>query len=162
MGYAAIFALLLIVIEGLLFGAQLWLGNRTARIDEQATRVRRIEDKHSLLNKLDQVAQNELRPIAMLTAANDIRIALGKTGIEYDETIIESSNRLTIEGKAKTINELNLYTKSLRESGKFQLVGDPKYITRDSKTSFTVSLDYRHSEPEAATSDTPEEGVITP
>lgn len=162
MGYAAIFALLLIVIEGLLFGAQLWLGNRTARIDEQATRVRRIEDKHSLLNKLDQVAQNELRPIAMLTAANDIRIALGKTGIEYDETIIESSNRLTIEGKAKTINELNLYTKSLRESGKFQLVGDPKYITRDSKTSFTVSLDYRHPEPEAATSDTPEEGVITP
>ena len=114
------------------------------------------------MNKLDQVAQNELRPIAMLTAANDIRIALGKTGIEYDETIIESSNRLTIEGKAKTINELNLYTKSLRESGKFLLVGDPKYITRDSKTSFTVSLDYRHPEPEAATSDTPEEGVITP
>lgn len=172
MGYAAIFALLLIVLEGLLFGAQLWLGTRTAKIDEQTTRVRRIEDKQSLLHKLDQVAQNELRPIAMLTAANDIRIALGKTGIEYDETIIESSNRLTIEGKANTINELNLYTKSLRESGKFQLVGEPKYITRDSKTSFTVSLDYRHREPEAseaaaaepedATSDTSMEGVIAP
>jgi hypothetical protein len=150
MGYAAIFALLLIVFEGLLFAGQFWLGTRTAKIDEQATRVRRIEDKQSLLHKLDQVAQNELRPIAMLIAANEIRIALGKTGIEYDETMIESSNRLTIEGKANTINELNLYTKSLRESGKFQLVGDPKYITRDSKTSFIVTLDYRHREPETS------------
>ena len=158
MGYAAIFALLLIVLEGLLYGAQLWLGTRTAKIDEQATRVRRIEDKQSLLHKLDQVAQNELRPIDMLTAANEIRIALGKTGIEYDETIIESSNRLTIEGKANTINELNLYTKSLRESGKFQLVGDPKYITRDSETSFTVTLDYRHREPESSEA----KGVIAP
>ena len=158
MGYAAIFAIALIVLEGLVFAGDLWLGTRTAKIDEQASSVRRIEDKHSLLNKLDQVAQNELRPIAMLTAANEIRIALGKTGIEYDETIIERSNRLTIEGKANTINELNVYTKSLSQSGKFQLVGEPKYITRDSKTSFTVTIDYTHSESEAAET----KGVMTP
>ena len=62
----------------------------------------------------------------MLTAANEIRIALGKTGIEYDETIIERSNRLTIEGKANTI-ELNVYTKSLSQS-KFQLVESPSTL----------------------------------
>lgn len=150
MGYAAIFAIVLVVLEGLLFAGGFWLKTRTAKIDEQATSVRRIEDKQSLLNKLDQVAQNELRPIAMLTAANEVRTALGTTGIEYDETIIDSSNRLTIEGKANTINELNLYTESLRQSGKFQLAEDPKYITRDSKTTFTVTLDYTHSEPEPA------------
>ena len=158
MGYAAIFAILLVIFEGLLFAGEFWLGTRAAKIDEQSTRVRRVEDKQSLLNKLDQVAQNELRPIAMLTAANEVRTALGKTGIEYDETIIESSNRLTIEGKANTINELNGYTKSLRQSGKFQLVGDPKYITRDSKTSFTVTLDYTHHESEAAVT----KGAMTP
>ena len=158
MGYAAIFAIVLIVFEGLLFLGDFWLGTRTAKIDEQATPVRRIEDKQSLLNKLDQVAQNELRPIAMLTAANEVRTALGTTGIEYDETIIDSSNRLTIEGKANTINELNLYTKSLRQSGKFQLAEDPKYITRDSKTTFTVTLDYTYREPEPAAA----KGVMTP
>ena len=158
MGYAAIFAIVLVVFEGLLLAGEFWLGTRTAKIDEQATPVRRIEDKQSLLNKLDQVAQNELRPIAMLTAANEVRTALGKTGIEYDETIIESNNRLTIEGKANTINELNFYTKSLRQSGKFQLVGDPKYITRDSKTTFTVTLDYTHREAEPAAT----KGVMTP
>lgn len=150
MGYAAIFAIVLVVLEGLLFAGGFWLKTRTAKIDEQATSVRRIEDKQSLLNKLDQVAQNELRPIAMLTAANEVRTALGTTGIEYDETIIDSSNRLTIEGKANTINELNLYTESLRQSGKFQLAEDPKYFTRDSQTTFTVTLDYTHSEPEPA------------
>jgi len=158
MGYAAIFAIVLIVFEGLLFLGDFWLGTRTAKIDEQATPVRRIEDKQSLLNKLDQVAQNELRPIAMLTAANEVRTALGTTGIEYDETIIDSSNRLTIEGKANTINELNLYTKSLRQSGKFQLAEDPKYITRDSKTTFTVTLDYTYREPEPAAA----KGAMTP
>ena len=158
MGYAAIFAILLVVFEGLLFLGDFWLGTRTAKIDEQATPVRRIEDKQSLLNKLDQVAQNELRPIAMLTAANEVRTALGTTGIEYDETIIDSSNRLTIEGKANTINELNLYTKSLRQSGKFQLAEDPKYITRDSKTTFTVTLDYTYREPEPAAA----KGAMTP
>jgi len=158
MGYAAIFAIVLIVFEGLLFLGDFWLGTRTAKIDEQASPVRRIEDKQSLLNKLDQVAQNELRPIAMLTAANEVRTALGTTGIEYDETIIDSSNRLTIEGKANTINELNLYTKSLRQSGKFQLAEDPKYITRDSKTTFTVTLDYTYREPEPAAA----KGAMTP
>ena len=158
MGYAAIFTIILIVLEGLLFAGEFWLGTRTAKIDEQATAVRRVEDKQSLLNKLDQVAQNELRPIAMLTAANDVRTALGKTGIEYDETIIESNNRLTIEGKANTINELNFYTNSLLQSGKFQLVADPKYITRDSKTTFTVTLDYTHDEHKPAATI----GVMTP
>jgi hypothetical protein len=158
MGYAAIFAIVLIVFEGLLFLGDFWLGTRTAKIDEQATSVRRIEDKQSLLNKLDQVAQNELRPIAMLTAANEVRTALGTTGIEYDETIIDSSNLLTIEGKANTINELNLYTKSLRQSGKFQLAEDPKYITRDGKTTFTVTLDYTYREPEPAAA----KGAMTP
>ena len=147
MGYAAIFAILLVLLEGLLFVGQLWLNTRTAKIEAQTTSVRRVEDKHSLLNKLEQVAQNELRPIAILESANQIRIDLGKTGIEYDEVVIEEGNRLTIEGKANTINELNAYIDSLGVSGDFQLVGSPKQVTRSGKTTFTLTLDYTHSEP---------------
>lgn len=148
-GYAALFALFLILLEGLLFAGQLWLGTQKSKIDAQSTDVRRVEDKQSLMNKLEQVAQNELRPIAILEAANQIRIGLGNTGIEYDEVVIEGGNRLTIEGKANTINELNAYTESLHKSGNFQLVDTPKSITRSGKTTFTVSLDYIHSEPSA-------------
>ena len=145
-GYAAIFAVLLVVLEGLLYGGQFWLGSREAKIEAQLTKVRRIEDTQSLMNKLEQVAQNELRPIGILEAANEIRLKLGKTGIEYDEVVVEGTNRITIEGKANTINDLNKYKDSLSTSGAFSLVGDPKYITRDSKTTFTITLDYTHPE----------------
>ena len=94
------------------------------------------------MEKLEQVAQNELRPIEILDAANQIRISLGSRGIEYDEVIIEGSNRLAIEGKANSINELNEYTQALSNSGNFQLVESPKSITRSGKTTFTATLDY--------------------
>lgn len=99
------------------------------------------------MNKLEQVAQNELRPIAILEVANQIRIDLKSSGIEYDEVVIEGLNRLTIEGKASTIKELNEYTNALRESGNFQLVENPKSITRSGKTTFTATLDYLHNIP---------------
>ncbi|MBT65122.1 MAG: hypothetical protein CML13_18145 [Puniceicoccaceae bacterium] len=163
LGYAALFALFLILLEGLLFAGQFWLGTRQAKIDRQASSVRRVEDTQSLMNKLEQVAQNELRPIAILRAANNIRTALGTTGIEYDETIIEGNNRITIEGKANTINELNAYTDALRKSGTFELVDPPKSLKRagQTKVTFSVSLDYTHREfqpepePEARIAPTP-------
>jgi hypothetical protein len=145
--YAALFALVLVFLEGLLWAGQLWRGTLESKIAAQATAVRRVEDKQSLTNKLEQVAQNELRPVAILEAANQIRLNLGDTGIEYDETIIEGSNRITIEGKANTINELNAYTDSLKDSGTFSLVGSPRQITRSGKTTFTVTLDYQSPEP---------------
>lgn len=145
--YAALFTLFLITIEGLLLVSKTWLGTRQAKIDSQRAEVLRIEDKHSLMNKLEQVAQNELRPITILEVANQIRIDLKNSGIEYDEVVIEGLNRLTIEGKASTINELNEYTKALRASGNFQLAEDPKSITRSGKTTFTATLDYLHTTP---------------
>lgn len=157
-GYAALFACLLLILEALLFAGQLWLGTRGAKVEAQSTAVRRVEDKESLMNKLEQVAQNELRPIAMLEAANQIRLSLGSTGIEYDEVVIEGGNRLTIEGKANTINELNAYTEALRKSGNFELSEAPKYITRSGKTTFSATLDYQHGSatPGAALASDPE------
>jgi Tfp pilus assembly protein PilN len=148
LGYAGLFALLLILLEGLIFGGQFWLGTRQAKIDAQSTDVRRVEDKQTLMNKLEQVAQNELRPIAILEAANQIRINLGDTGIEYDEVKVEGGNRIEIEGKSNTINELNAYTESLRQSGNFKLIDTPESSTRSGKTTFKVNLDYIHSAPE--------------
>lgn len=157
LSYAALFACLLIVLEGLLWAGQAWLDSLENKIAAQTTAVRRVEDKQSLTNKLEQVAQNELRPIAILEAANQIRLDLGNTGIEYDEAVIEGSNRITIEGKANTINELNAYTDSLKASGTFTLVGSPRQITRSGKTTFSVTLDYEH--PPAEDDSTPEADV---
>lgn len=142
-------ALLLILLELVLILSQSWLGSREAKIAGQAQEVRRIEDKQSLMNKLDQVAQNELRPIAILEALNEQR----PSGIYFTSTITEGRNRITVDGIATTISELNAYTASLSDSGKFKLVGNPKQITRSGRTTFTVTLDFL-----ADTSDSESEG----
>lgn len=145
-GYAAWFAVFLILLEVALYLGTFWLESQTAKIAEQEPEVRRVEDKQSLMNKLDQVAQNELRPVAILEALNSKR----PEGIYFTSTVTEGHNRITIDGIANTINELNAYTTDLRESGRFKLLNDPKTLTRGGKTTFTATLDYIHSE-EAST-----------
>lgn len=142
-GYAGFAALVLIVCELLLFVGNAWLGTRETKIAGQAQEVRRIEDKQSLMNKLDQVAQNELQPIAILEALNEERPG----GIYFTSTIIEGRNRIVVDGIATTISELNAYIASLRDSGKFHLVGNPEQITRSGRTTFTVTLDFLGNPP---------------
>lgn len=140
--YAALFAVFLIMLEGVLFLSSLWLNSQSTTIAEQAPEVRRVEDKQSLMNKLDQVAQHELRPVAVLEALNNFR----PESIYFTSTVTEGQNRITIEGIASTINELNAYAEALRKSGNFRLLDDPNPRSRDGIVTFTATLDYIHSE----------------
>jgi len=141
--WAAIFALVLVGIEMLLLASQAWLSTLDKQIESQRTAVLTIEDKQALMVKLEQVAKNELRPIAILDAANNIRLKQN-LGIEYDSAVVEGENHITIEGKATSINALNSYTESLKQSGQFVLITAPESITRAGKTTFTVTLAYTH------------------
>ena len=141
-GWSALFALLLILSEGLLIASQGWLDTQLTKIDNQQVAVSKVEEKQALVNKLEQVAQNEMRPIEMLEAANDIRLKLN-LGIEYDEVVIQGENKITIEGKTSSVNAINRYTEGLKNSGRFELIGRPKTpTTRAGKTSFQISLAY--------------------
>lgn len=138
--YAGVFIILLLVLEGLLYAGAFWLQAENQKIARQAPDVRRVEDKQSLMNKLDQVAQNELRPIAILDALNQSR----PEGIYFTKTVAEDQNRITIDGIARTISELNAYLEALEATGSFQLK-DSDRITRGGKTTFSATLDYTHS-----------------
>jgi Tfp pilus assembly protein PilN len=151
-GWAAVFALILTGVEGLLFASQSWLKNQLARVESQQEAVLKVEEKQTLVNKLNQVAQNQLRPIEMLEAANEIRLKLS-LGIEYDSVVIEGENHITIEGKASSITALNRYVESLKNSGLFKLLDEQKPITRNGQTTFKVSLAY--SPKAALTGETP-------
>lgn len=139
--YAILLAVLFVLLEGALYIGNIWLETQRAEIAEQATAVRTIEDKQSLMNKLDQVAQNELRPIAILGALNESR----PSGIYFTSTVTEGQNKIIIEGIASTVNELNSYITGLQTSGRFELIED-KYLVRGGKTTFTATLTYIHSE----------------
>lgn len=136
---------LLLALEAALLATQTWQGRLQSKIDSQSQEVARIEDQYSLLNKLENVAQNELRPIAILEALNAARPA----GIYFSSTTFDAENRVTVDGVSNTINELNQYTNSLTDSKQFELNGPPKSITRSGKTTFSVSLRYHPTDNDA-------------
>ncbi|MEM7790193.1 MAG: PilN domain-containing protein [Verrucomicrobiota bacterium] len=153
-GWAAIFIIVLIVAEVVLFGGRFWLGGKEKRILEQEPAVLRIENQISLIEKLDQVATNEMRPINMLEAMNQVR----PSGIYFTETSTDALNQITVEGVANTVTDFNRYITKLGNSGSFKLIGDPKYITRKGETTFSVTLTYNNNiptEPETANTGEP-------
>ena len=120
-------------------GANLWLTQYASKIETQAPTVRRIEDQHTLINKLEQISQNELRPIALLEQANQIRSMIS-SNIIYDNVDITNENEVTIKGTAGSVNDLNKYVSQLNQSKNFNVIEDPKYITRGGKTTFTLKM----------------------
>ena len=147
-GWAALLAVAFIVAEIVLIASSAWLGTLNTQIESQRTAVETIEEKQALMVKLEQVSQNELRPIAMLEAANNIRLNQ-KLGIEYDNAVIDGQNHITIEGKATSINALNTYIEKLKQSDHFEIVTDHEARTIGGQTTFRVTLGYTHSEPVA-------------
>jgi hypothetical protein len=143
--YSLYFFALIFIAELGLIVAKTWLSAHASRIEAQAPAVSRIEDQHTLINKLDQIAQNELRPIALLEHANAIRTKLG-SNIVYDDVDIVGENEVTIKGSAGSVNQFNAYVKQLEQSGYFVISEDPKYVTRGGKTTFTLKMNYQHSE----------------
>ena len=157
LSWAALFALVLLSVEGILLVSQSWLQKKLAHIKSQQDAVSKVEEKQTLVNRLEQVAQNELRPIEILEAANDIRLKM-KLGIEYDSVIVEGENHITIEGKADSVNAYNSYTQGLRNSGLFELLDAPTPRTQAGKPTFRISLAYisAPTEPEPASPETTE------
>ena len=153
--WAAIFVLVLLTAELLLFGCKIWLNSLDKKISAQNPAVLTIEDQQALMVKLEQVAQNELRPVTILEKASAMR-PKGTLWIEYDSATVDGENNLTIEGKAASINALNNYADSLQQSGIFEIIEGPESITRGGKTTFTVTLAYTHIEAQSSVkNDTP-------
>lgn len=133
----------LLFTEFLLFASSIWLKNYASKIEAQAPSVRRIEDQHSLINKLEYISENELQPIALLEKANTIRLEVS-SNIIYDTVDIIGENEVTIKGTVGNVNQLNRYVSELSKSEHFQVIEDPKYITRGGKTTFTLRMLYQH------------------
>lgn len=139
--WAALFAVLLVLGELILFTANTWLNTRQAKIVEQQPIVDKISEKQTLMVKLEQIEQNDLRPIAMLEALNEKR----PSGIYFTKAIVEGENQVKIDGIANNVNAMNSYTDSLQGSGRFELLDPPKSIIRGGKVTFTLMLSYTPS-----------------
>ncbi len=146
LGWAVLAALLLLIGELVLLGGHGWLGSRQNRVAQQQPLVDTISEQQSLMHKLEQIERNDLRPIAILDALNNLR----PKGIYFTKTVVEGENTILIDGVSNNVSALNGYTDALKNSGTFELLQDPKTITRQGKTTFTLQLGYSAPAADAA------------
>jgi hypothetical protein len=133
-GWAALF---LLVSQIGLWGFTRHVDNRMSERERLQPAVFAVQDRHSLLTTLEQVAAAELRPLDVLEAMNRLR----PDAIHFTEMRAEGQNRITVEGIAGSVNALNRYAESLIESSAFR-VGDPRTLVRAGRTTFTLTVDY--------------------
>jgi len=155
--WAAVAMVVLALGEAALFAGDIWLSDLNKRAAERNQKVLTIQSRHSLVTKLNQVSENELRPVRILEALDAVR----PRGIYFDETVAQGQNRITVEGVANTVNELNRYTEKLRDSKSFRLIGTPRTVTRGGKTTFSVTLAYDRP-PGDAPGDAPDKAPASP
>ena len=82
----------------------------------------------------------------VVDALNNLR----PNGIYFTKTVVEGENTVIIDGVSNNVNALNSYTDALQNSGSFELLEDPKTITRQGKTTFTLQLAYSLPQKEAS------------
>ncbi len=133
-GWAALF---LLISQIGLWGFSRHVDSRMSERERLQPAVFIVQDRHSLLTTLEQVAAAELRPLDVLEAMNRLR----PDAIHFTEMRAEGQNRITVEGIAGSVNALNRYAESLSESGEFR-VGDPRTLVRAGRTTFTLTVDY--------------------
>ena len=136
------FIALILISELLLAGANLWLNKYTKKIETQAPTVSLIIDQGKLNNKLEKISKNEVRPIKLLEDANQMRINTSPN-IVYNNVEITNENIFTIKGTAGSVNDLIRYVTKLKQSNDFNVLEDPKSLTRGGKTTFTLKMNFQ-------------------
>lgn len=139
--WAAIVAVLLLIGEALSYGSTILLDQRKTQIASQQPTVDQITERDELKNKLEQIEQNDLQPIGMLRALNNIR----PSGIYFTQATIEGQNQAIIDGNAGSINEVNNYINKLKQTGLFDIMKENSKLS-GAKTSFMMQLSYTPAE----------------
>ena len=136
MGAGIAAGLLLLLQVGVLAG-NIWVKSRENTIARQAPESAYVEERQSLLEKIDQYVQQELRPFEMLTLLNAGRPKI----IHFTEAASAAYNQMVVEGVGNNVEAVNSYTQTLRNSARISSV-----VTRvrssGGKAPFTLQITF--------------------
>lgn len=99
------FAALLILGQFAMMGMERWNRQRAARIVEREDAVLHIESRLDLLQKLQQFAQNEMRPFVMLELINTVR----PDSVYFTRAIVPAYDEISVEGQGETVDAVNQF-----------------------------------------------------
>ncbi len=135
-GFAAAGAFLALLILGQLglWGLGLWTRQLENKADSRAAEVMLLQSKNDFAEVLENVTEREMKPFAMLQAANTVR----PSGIYFERIGTAEWNVLRIEGQGRRAEEVTSYIEQLRSSPLIENVRNVRTETRGGRTSFDL------------------------
>jgi len=138
---AGIAASLFLLLQLIFMMTDTWTNFRVNKIAERSDAVALIEQKNNLLLRIEQIAQNELKPFEMLATMNLKR----PSSIYFTQAVSDSFNQIQVDGAASNVEVVNRYMENLRN---LPLVSDAKIkkiVSRSGNAPFTVVVTFNPS-----------------
>ncbi len=153
MGAGIAAGLLLLLQLGVMAG-NMWVNNRENIIVRQAPEAANVEERLSLLEKIDQYVQQELRPFEMLSLLNAGRPKI----IHFTEAASNAYNQMEVEGVGNNVEAVNGYTQTLRNSARISSV-ETRVRSSGGKAPFTLVITFL-DEPQSEEDETDPSQVV--
>ncbi len=138
---AGIAASLFLLLQFIFMMTDTWTDFRIDKVAERSDEVALIEQKNNLLLRIEQIAQNELKPFEMLATMNLKR----PSSIYFTQAVSDSFNQIQVDGAASNVEVVNRYMENLRN---LPLVSDAKIkkiVSRSGNAPFTVVVTFNPS-----------------
>ena len=138
---AGIAASLFLLLQFIFMMTDTWTDFRIDKVAERSDEVALIEQKNNLLLRIDQIAQNELKPFEMLATMNLKR----PSSIYFTQAVSDSFNQIQVDAAASNVEVVNRYMENLRN---LPLVSDAKIkkiVSRSGNAPFTVVVTFNPS-----------------
>ncbi len=138
---AGIAASLFLLLQFIFMMTDTWTDFRIDKVAERSDEVALIEQKNNLLLRIEQIAQNELKPFEMLATMNLKR----PSSIYFTQAVSDSFNQIQVDAAASNVEVVNRYMENLRN---LPLVSDAKIkkiVSRSGNAPFTVVVTFNPS-----------------
>jgi len=138
---AGIAASLFLLLQFIFMMTDTWSDFRVDKVAARSDEVAVIEQKNNLLLRIEQIAQNELKPFEMLATMNLKR----PSSIYFTQAVSDSLNQIQVDGAASNVEVVNRYMENLRD---LPLVSDAKIkkiVSRSGNAPFTVVVTFNPS-----------------
>ena len=138
---AGVAASLFLLLQIIFMTTDIWTNFRVNKVAERSDEVALIEQKNNLLLRIEQIAQNELKPFEMLATMNLKR----PSSIYFTQAVADSFNQIQVDGAANNVEVVNRYMENLRN---LPLVSDAiikKIVSRSGNAPFTIVVTFNPS-----------------
>lgn len=138
---AGVAASLFLLLQFIFMATDIWTNFQVNKIAERSDEVTLVEQKNNLLLRIEQIAQNELKPFEMLATMNLKR----PNSIYFTQALADSFNQIQVDGAASNVEVVNRYMENLRNSPLVSNAEIKKIVSRSGITPFTIVITFNPS-----------------